>query len=322
MRMRRGALLSLGGLPLLFAIVECAPASGVPAARSRAPSPPPAVGVVDLSPRFLAFYDSASTRAMDGDARFALWKRLDGFAAVPPTPFGDTLARRLLDGAWDRYRDSLPRIRRGAAALGVSPDDALRSVVALLGCGSDTRVRLTLFVGGFEENAFAYTTRDGVPAVAIPLEAGDAARSMLHEFTHAVHRGPGCADIRSGYGQSLAELVISEGLAMRVVERLRPGHPAPSYVHATREWLDSANARRRAILDGIGDHLADSGAATAQRFTFGGGTTGIHREAYFAGWEVVGALEAAGMSLHEIATTHAERIPALVSRGIDLAEGR
>lgn len=321
MRLPSSTLPSVGGVAFLL-VVGCAPAPARSGAMSRGAAASPAVSVVDLSPRFLAFYDSASSHPMDADARFALWKRLDGFAAVPPTPFGDTLARRLLDAAWDRYHDSLPRIRRGVAALGVTPDDALRRVVALLGCGRDTRVRVTAFVGGFEDNAFAYSSSDGVPTVAVPLESGDAERSLLHEFTHAVHRGRGCADMRSGYGQSLAELAISEGLAMRVVERLRPGYPPAYYMHATQAWLDSANARRRAILEGIREHLADSGAATAQRFTFGGGTAGLHREGYYAGWAVIGALEDAGMSLHEIATTHPAEIPKLVARGLDLAEHR
>ena len=91
-----------------------------------------------------------------------MWKRLYGFAAVPPTPFGDSLARRLLDGAWTRYPDSLPRIRKGVASFGVNPDVELGRVVSLLGCGQNTRVRLIGFVGGFEDNAFAFST-DGVP---------------------------------------------------------------------------------------------------------------------------------------------------------------
>ncbi len=290
-----------------------APASAaVPSAGSR-------VTVTDLSPKFLAFYDSASARPLDPEARWALWKRLYGFAAVPPTPFGDSLARRLLDAAWPRYRAAVPRIRRGAAALGFAPDTVLDRVVRLLGCGGDTRVRLIAFVGGFEANAFAFGGPQGEPMIALPLEAGDALRSATHEFTHAVHRSSGCANLQSGYGQSLAELVATEGLAMRVVERLVPGHPTPYYLAATQEWLDSAGARREAILRGVGEHLGDTGAATAQRFTFGPGTTGVHREAYYAGWEAIGALLRSGVSLHAIAVTPAAGIQELVARGIEEA---
>jgi hypothetical protein len=54
------------------------------------------VTITDLSPRFLVFYDSASAASLDASERWLMWKRLYGFAAVPPTPFGDSLARRLL----------------------------------------------------------------------------------------------------------------------------------------------------------------------------------------------------------------------------------
>jgi Predicted Zn-dependent protease (DUF2268) len=276
---------------------------------------PGGVTITDLSPRFLAFYDSASAKNLDASERWIMWKRLYGFAAVPPTPFGDSLARRLLDSAWTRYPDSLPRIRKGVASIGVNPDVALGRVVALLGCGQNTRVRLIAFVGGFEDNAFAFST-EGVPTIAIPIEAGDAQKSMIHEFTHAVHRSSGCADFRSGYGQSLGELVVSEGLAMRVAEALVPGRPEYSYVAHKQEWLDTARARRDVILNGIRDHVGDAGAAAVQRFTFGGGTTGLSREAYYAGWEIVGELLRNGMSFHDIATTPPGRFPALIGQAI------
>jgi hypothetical protein len=286
--------------------------------RPRVVTPPQgAVVLDDLSPRFLAFYDSSVAGRLTPDDRWLVWKRAYGFAAVPPTPFGDTLARRLLDSAWRRYPAVLPRIRRGAAALDVAPEAELKRVVALFGCGERTRVRLVVFVGGFEENAFAFTSRT-VPTIAVPLEAGDARRSLLHEFTHAVHRSPGCADIRSGYDQSLSELVISEGLAMRAVEALIPGLPATYYIIADQQWLDTARARRREIMRGIREHVGDRGSATAQRFTFGAGTTGLSREAYYAGWELTGALIRSGMSLHDIAVTPASRLPELILRAIDL----
>jgi hypothetical protein len=274
------------------------------------------VTVVDLSRKFLVFFDSASKTPLDRDTRWALWQRLYGFAARPPGPFGDTLARRLFEGAWERYPAALAQIRRGAAGLGFAPDTVLRKVVNLLGCGGDTRVKLIVFVGGFEGNAFAFPGPDGTQTIAIPLEAGDALGALTHELTHAVHHSRGCANISSGYEMSLPELVISEGLAMRVTERLIPGHPSIHYIGGTQDWLDSANARRTAILDGIRQHVSDSGAATAQRFTFGTGTTGLGREGYYAGWLVTGALLDSGLSLHEIATVPSEKLAALVARGM------
>ncbi len=278
------------------------------------------VTVVDLSGKFLAFFDSASKTPLDLDAQWALWQRLYGFAARPPGPFGDTLARRLLEGAWDRYPGALARIRRGAAALEFAPDTVFRKVVDLLGCGGDTHVRLLVFVGGFEGNAFAFPGPDGTQTIAIPLEAGDALGALTHELTHAVHHSHGYANITSGYEMSLPELVISEGLAMRVSERLIPGHPSIHYVGGSQGWLDTANARRVAILNGIRQHTSDSGAATAQRFTFGTGTTGLGREAYYAGWLVTGALLDGGLSIHDIATTPSRNSRHSSPRGIEWDE--
>ena len=284
-------------------------------ASDRPTSSQPGVKVTDLSPRFLAFYDSATATTIDAAERWLMWKRLYGFAAIPPTAFGDSLARRLLDDAWPRYPGAIPRIREGVASFGVNPDVQLNRVVSLLGCGQDTRVRLIAFVGAFEDNAFAFST-DGIPTVAIPIEAGDPEKSMIHEFTHAVHRSHSCADFKSGYGQSLGELVISEGVAMRVVQELVPGHPEYYYVAHAQDWLDTARARRNAILDGVRDHTADVGPEAVQRFTFGKGTTGLSREAYYAGWEIVGELLRSGMSFHAIATTPPARFQALIGNAV------
>ena len=51
-------------------------------------TPSPAVSpveVVDLTPRFLAFYDSATVLHADTGERWNLWRSLYHFAAVPPT---------------------------------------------------------------------------------------------------------------------------------------------------------------------------------------------------------------------------------------------
>jgi hypothetical protein len=297
-------------------------AVGANCAPPRAPLSPLPTGrveIVDLTQRFLVFYDSAMAQGADSGSRWELWRRLYGFAAVPPTPFGDSLKRRLLEGAWSRYPAALPTIRKGVVGLGVSPDSVLQRVVTLLGCGDTVKVRLTIFVGGFEGNAFAFGVRDGRSNIAVPVEAGNPTLSMIHEFTHAVHRS-GCAPFRTGYGQSLAELVVTEGLAMRVVQQALPGHSDAFYIVSTPDWLAEARSRRAAILTGIGAHLSDSGPNIVQRFTFGTGSTGLSREAYYAGWEIVGAMmERLGMSLHAIATTNPIDYPRLVQQAIDVA---
>lgn len=276
------------------------------------------VEIVDLTGRFLAFYDSARLRHADPETRFQLWRRLYGFAAVPPGPFGDSLARRLLDSAWTRYPAATATIRKGAAGLGISPDSALARVLGLLRCGESVKIRLTVFVGGFEGNAFAFGVREGRSGIAVPVEAGDPARSLIHEFTHAVQRA-GCASFRSGYGGTLAELVVTEGLAMRVVQAALPGHDDEFYTAAAPGWLAEARARRAAILMGVRAAVEDSGADVWGRFTFGSGATGLSREAYYAGWEAVGEMLREGMSLHEIATLNPAEYASVLRRVIDKA---
>ena len=299
-----------------FSIFLLAAAAGMLSAQQPAETAAGVV-VVDLTPKFLAFYDSARALNADADLRWQLWQRMVAFAAVPPGDFGARLARRLLDSAWARYPGALDAIRRGVAGLGVSPDSALREVVALLGCGQRTRIRLTVFVGGFEGNAFAFGVMDGFSNIALPVEAGDQGGALVHEFTHAIHRD-GCVTFSADYGGTVAEVVVTEGLAMRVVERLRPGHDEGYYTGASPGWLEDAAARRDSLLRGIRAHLADSGSEAVQRFTFGSGVTGLPREAYYAGWEVVGAmLGRMGMSFHDIATTRPQRYPDLVAQAID-----
>jgi len=274
------------------------------------------VEIVDLTGRFLAFYDSATARHADPDQRWQLWRRLYNFAAVPPTPFGDSLARHLLDSAWTKYRAALPTIERGPAGLGISPDSGLERVLGLLKCGDSVKLRVTVFVGGFEGNAFAFGVTNDRSNIAIPVEAGNPARSVIHEFTHAVHRA-GCASFRTGYGGSLAELVVTEGLAMRVVQAALPGYDDEFYTAAAPGWLAAARSRRTDILAGVRAHLNDSGPDVARRFTFGKGMTGLSREAYYAGWEVVGAMLRDGRSLHEIATLSPSEYATVVGGVID-----
>jgi hypothetical protein len=274
----------------------------------------PVIHVVDLTPKFLAFYDSARKVGADGDQRWALFQQLYNFSAVPPTPMGRALARTLLDSAWSRYPAAIATIRLGPAALGIAPDSALARVAALLACAPPPKIQLMVYVGGFETNAFAFPLPDGTPAIALPVEAGDHRRSLVHELTHAVHST--CAGLAGR--QSVARLVIAEGLAMRATERLLPGHPATYYTTAAPGWFEASTGRRIAILQGIRAQLADTSVAASDRFTLGAGTTGLPREGYYAGWEVVGFMtQRMGMSFHDVASMKQELMVAEVGKAID-----
>ena len=113
------------------------------------------VEVVDLTPRFFKFYETATAEKADPEQRWQLWQKLYGFAAVPPTPEGKTMARTLLDKAWSQYPKVIARIRQGAAILKPSLQSTLESVAKLLhGTQYPIKVRVIVFVGGLENNAF------------------------------------------------------------------------------------------------------------------------------------------------------------------------
>jgi hypothetical protein len=271
--------------------------------------------ITDLTPRFLRFYGQAHAEDADAERRWELWRELYGFAAVPPTPDGQALARRLLDDAWGRYPRVMARIERGAAGLEPAPGPALDAVAELLGYTDAATVRLTVYVGGLEDNAYALRV-DGVPVVCLPVEMEPARRALImpHEFTHAVHMLS--ADLSGAWERPIAQLVIEEGLATRATATLAPGRPPAAYVAdldaGGADWFAQCAAREDALLDGLRPFLADSSSASVARFTVGAGTTGLPREAYYAGWVVVGRLLAQGCTLAELAATPADALPALV----------
>jgi hypothetical protein len=59
--------------------------------------------VTDLSQKFVDFYDSSVGEHADPDRRWKLWKSKYDFAAVPPIPAGQKMAREQLDAAWAKY---------------------------------------------------------------------------------------------------------------------------------------------------------------------------------------------------------------------------
>ena len=66
--------------------------------------------LVDRIGKFQTFYAEATARPLAPDARFALWQKDYGIAAVPPGPDGDAMARQLVDAAWDKYPALIPQL--------------------------------------------------------------------------------------------------------------------------------------------------------------------------------------------------------------------
>ena len=295
-----------------FMLAAPAAADRLPAVRSEQGDASLHVEVVDITPRFLAFYDAARGVA-DPAARFALWQEHYGFAAVPPGPRGEEMARRLLDQGWSRYEAGLPTIRLGAAAFGSDPIDTLRAIARLLEADRPLNVRLVAYVGAFDGNAFT-AGAGGAPTVNFPVEMDAEARRpiMAHEFTHAVHIQ--LAGLSGGWERSIAETLMQEGLAVHTSREVVPGRPLTAYIEHQPGWWARAGERKAAILRGILPALESKDGETVFRFTMGTGPGGIDREAYAAGYWVVEQLRAEGMTLGQIARI-GEADMARVARG-------
>jgi hypothetical protein len=226
------------------------------------------------------------------------------------------MARTLLDEAWPRYPSVLGQIRAGAAGMSPKPEATVREVAELLRPDKPATVRVLVFVGGFEDNAFTAAS-DGRVTTAIPVEMSPDRRALImaHELTQAVHIAMG--SFAGGWVRSIGTTIVTEGLAMRVSERLFPGRPAKDFVEMTPGWFDQATSRRIAILRGIRPYLFSEKSDDVMRFTMGHGPSGLEREAYYAGWEVVGHWLDQGMSFAEIARIPEQEMPARVAQAID-----
>lgn len=273
------------------------------------------IRVVDMTPRFLDFFNAANRPGVDAAQRWRLWNERYGFAAVPPTPEGDAMARQILESAWPRYPSAMPVIMAGAAGLKPEPMTVLRQIVGVLKPDKPVDITVLAYVGGFDGNAFSFR-QEGQPTVAIPTEMDVQQRTLIfpHEMTHAVHMS--IAGGSGGWERTIAATLIQEGLAMHVSRAVVPGRDVRYYVERVPGWWDSAQGKRRAILEGIMPVLDRKDGQTVFRFTMGQGATGLEREAYAAGWWVIEELTRQGMSLADIARVKEDDMPALANRAI------
>ncbi|MGH6988060.1 MAG: hypothetical protein ACRED9_14635 [Caulobacteraceae bacterium] len=272
----------------------------------------------DLTPKFLTFYRAAKSEHASPERRFQLWKQDYGFATVPPTPEGDRIARKLLDEAWPKYPSVMARIEKGAAGIHPSPEATLRRVVALLKPGKPIHVNLIVFVGELEENTFT-VGQNGTATVAIPVEEDsyDLGPAMAQEFTHAVRIDMGMSS--GGWIRTIGETTLDLGLALRVTQQLYPHRPPASYLETASEpgWFANAEARRFAVLRDVRAALGSNSSDDVMRFTMGKGPSGLDREAYYAGWSVVGYWLKHGMTLADIIRIPEADAPDRVRAAID-----
>ncbi len=267
--------------------------------------------IVDRVAKFQAFYAEATAATLTSDARFALWQKDYGIAAVPPGPEGDAMARRLVDGAWANYPalvPKLPDMLRGAAA---SANDSFARINALFET-QDVAIhsRVVFFVGQFDNNAYSMPPMgDKAATVMMPVENGRLQLILAHELTHTIHIQ--LAGVKNSFGAPVGETVFLEGLAMRTVQKIYPGQDESAYV-ADPKWLANCYAKKDAVLAAIAPDLDKSGREIAMKYTFGQGNTGMQREAYCAAWIVMGKLLDSGRTFPELARVPEDRMVATI----------
>jgi hypothetical protein len=265
-----------------------------------------ATHVLDIDDRvgkFETFYADAAAKPVTPDARFELWQKEDGLAAVPPGPDGDAMARQLLDAAWDRYPalvPTLPSLTKTAEDAAHASFDRINALLATKDVAVHSRV--ILYVGQFDNNAFTMPAMDGKPAtVLMPVENAILKIALAHELTHSVHIQ--LAGVKNSFGAPVGETMFLEGLAMRTSQAAVPGLPETAYtqIDPNDHWLANCYAKKDAVLKGIAADLDKSGHEIAMKYTFGQGNNGMQREAYCAAWIVMGKLIASGKTLPELA---------------------
>jgi hypothetical protein len=272
--------------------------------------------VKDLTPKFLQFYEAAVAAKADPEQRWKLWQQYYGFAAVPPTAQGQVMARKMLDEAWPNYPKVIDQIRAGAAGMKPEPLPILKEVAQFLQLTRPIKIKLVVYVGMMEGNAFSAGVQDGYQIVCIPVEITPEQRELIliHELTHAVHIT--AAGLSGSWTRSIAVTMLQEGLAIRTAQALRPQHKAETYIEFTPGWLAKCAGKRGEILAGIRPNLSDGSSEAVTRFTVGSGSTGLEREAYYAGWLAVERMVKDGMTLAQIAHLPEGEIVARVDKSI------
>jgi len=274
--------------------------------------------IADRVGKFQTFYGEATAKPIDADARFALWQKDYGYAAVPPGPEGDAMARKLLDAAWDKYPTLVPKL---PAMLKEASDDgnaAFARINALFKT-ADTPIhtRLVLYVGQFDNNAYSMPPMNGNPATTMmPVENTKLKLMLAHELTHTVHIQ--LAGVKNSFGAPVGETMFLEGLAMRTSQAVYPGLPETAYtqMEGDGDWLANCYAKKDKVLNDILADLDKSGREIGMKYTFGQGNNGMQREAYCAAWVVMGKLLDNGKTLAELARVPEDQMVATIRAAI------
>jgi hypothetical protein len=181
-----------------------------------------------------------------------------------------------------------------------APEPVLRRVATFLELDRPLDVELMVFVGTRGGGAFSMSMGDKW-RVALPVEQEPSAReiSASHEFAHAVHAR--LAGMEGRWIRGVGQLVLGEGIAMKTAAALYPGRPESAYLGGAADWMAQAREKEREILEGVLGSVDNATSRAMERFTLGPGPAGLSREAYYAGWVLVGHLLDSGWTLPGLA---------------------
>lgn len=256
------------------------------------------IELLNLVPKFLAFYQMANKSDIDKEKRWILWEKHYNFAAIPPGEEGKTIARNLLDEAWNTYSEHLTMLENWEPNL-EKVKEYLTKVKKLLGYDQSINLVVVYFVGGFENNPFVAPFDENRLALCLPIENGESDIFLSHELTHIVHSHT--ANLTADWERTIGSTILQEGLATQVSRFLVPGEPPELYIEHTKGWLESCHENKSDIIKGILPYLDDSSSEVVTMFTFGNGTTNREREAYYVGWETVQYLLGEGVTFKKMA---------------------
>lgn len=254
--------------------------------------------VINLLPKFLAFFDRANHENVDIGKRWRLWQQHYNFTGLPPGY--EEEAKDKLNKTWKKYQENINSIKYW------QPDEmkiktVLKEIKTQLDCQETITFTLLFFVGFFDNNAFVAPNAEGKPILCLPIEQPLSQITIVHELTHIVHAK--VAGLDMNWQRPLADLILQEGLALHMSKQLVPGKNDASYIEmdSGSEWLQACYQKETKIIEGIKPYLAEEKNEVLNQFVFGDGTSGLRREAYFVGWEFVKSELNKGKSLSDLA---------------------
>lgn len=270
------------------------------------------IELINLVPKFLQFLNQ-SKNVLDMEKKWKLWQSEYNFAAIPPTEMAYKKAKADFIHVYDRY------LTEEAEIATFSPDESMLYEVVdqlrkTLAYDESITLNVVYFVGFFEHNPFVTFDANGTLCLCLPVEGNYDCHLdkiyLYHELTHILHASMSKHQLT--YGRSLAFLLLQEGLAMRMSFEQIPGYEVAVYVSHQPGWYELAIQKHSEIVHAMQSELFHSDSDTLYKYTMGSGNTGIEREAYYVGWNIVGKLLQEGYSFSELMRLNEKEVDSLV----------